>query len=398
MKNKAILCKRICQSLKNLYQGLKINLTYECLECLLRQAKFTARIHCKQSDKNPQDSFDKEQEVCKMVEAIFGVLEDFKNIEIQNANPTNQELTRRDKAKLQNLLKEFFSVQYGISLDSAPYKSKAIAESFAENDFEIPPTMLAVPVYDEICKALNTTAPYAQIKQQNICKARFYKQQFLESLQDKLQNNAKTSKILEFAIRICVLGNVLDYGAQEQFDLEEQAQKILQLPFAIFDLESFMCGLVKAKNLVIIGDNAGENEFDEILIDALQILYPYLKIFYFVRGAEIINDITLADLKDTDSRILNLVEVVDSGVMSPGFIESLATKKARDIYKEADLILAKGMGNFESMESVARQDKRIFLLFKIKCNVVKNYLRQNLGDFVFWNPNVCMVSKSENPY
>ncbi len=218
-----------------------------------------------------------------------------------------------------------------------------------------------------------------------------YKQYFLESLHKKIESQASVAKILEFAIRISVLGNVLDYGAQMSFDLEEQAQRILEVPFASFDLESFLCRLKSAKNLVMIGDNAGENEFDEILIIALNLLYPHLEIFYFVRGAEIINDITLSDLKHTDSAIFTLAKVVDSGVMSPGFIESLASAEAKEIYHNADVILAKGMGNFESMENSAKQDERIFLLFKIKCDVVKNYLQKNLGDFVFFNPNLYTI-------
>ncbi|WP_297813749.1 ARMT1-like domain-containing protein [uncultured Helicobacter sp.] len=257
-----------------------------------------------------------------------------------------------------------------------------------QGDFEIPPTLLAVLVYDKICNALNNSEPYGAIKIASIQKARLYKQRFLESLQKKVINQTSTKEILEFAIRICVLGNVLDYGAQTHFDLEEQARKILESPFAFFDLESFMYALKSAKKLTMIADNAGENEFDEILLYALRVLYPALEIFYFVRGAEIINDITLRDLKKTDSNIFNLVEVIDSGVMSPGFIESLACINAKTIYKEADLILAKGMGNFESMENLAKQDRRVFFLFKIKCNVVKNYLQKNLGDFVFVNPSL----------
>lgn len=320
----------------------------------------------KESEKNKQKAY------CAVKE-IFATLEGFCKFVSENPNHKNQELTPQDKAKLQVLLSEFLKRKY-------PHIPAL------ENNFEIPPTLLAVLVYDKICQALNDVSPYAQIKLQGIRQARNYKQKFLKSLHEKLSRKANAKEVLEFAIRICVLGNVLDYGAQKQFDLEEQAQKILQSPFAYFDLRAFMSSLESAKNLVVIGDNAGENEFDEILICALKALYPNLEVFYFVRGAEIINDITLLDLKKTDSAMLHLAEVVDSGVISPGFLESLACKRARRIYQEADLVLAKGMGNFESMEESARQDKRIFLLFKIKCNVVRDYLQQNLGDFVFFSP------------
>ena len=340
---------------------------------MLKQAECTAGVQSLKSFQDSKESEKNKQKALGAVEEIFAALEGFQEFVSKNASPKNQKLTPKDKVKLQILLKEFFQNQY-------PFLSPL------ENDFEIPPTMLAILVYDKICQALNDVSPYAQIKLQSIQKARNYKQKFLELLREKLSHKASTKEVLEFAIRICVLGNVLDYGAQKQFDLEEQAQKILQSPFAYFDLRAFMSSLESAKDLVVIGDNAGENEFDEILIYALKALYPNLEIFYFVRGAEIINDITLSDLNKTDSAMLHLAKVVDSGVMSPGFLESLAHKEAREIYQEADLILAKGMGNFESMENAAKQDNRIFLLFKIKCNVVRDYLQQNLGDFVFFSP------------
>ena len=331
---------------------------------MLKQAQSTAKIHCAQFYKDSKESAQIEQTTCSVVKDLFQTLEDFQDLSLENSKNENRNLTFKDKAKLQDLMREFFKQKYALSFG---------VES--QNHFEIPPTMLAVLVYDRIHKSLKDFSPYGKIKEASIQKARLYKQYFLESLHKKIESQASITQILEFAIRISVLGNVLDYGAQMSFDLE-----------------SFLCRLKSAKNLVIIGDNAGENEFDEILIVALKSLYPHLEIFYFVRGAEIINDITLTDLKHTDSALFTLAKVVDSGVMSPGFIESLASAEAKEIYRNADVVLAKGMGNFESMENLAKQDKRIFLLFKIKCDVVKNYLQKNLGDFVFFNPNLYAIS------
>ena len=245
-------------------------------------------------------------------------------------------------------------------------------------------------MYEKISAILGMASPYQALKDSSIATAREYKKGFLEILQQKLlQERRDELAILTYALKICVLGNVLDYGAQHTFDLEAESQKILSSNFAYCDVEKFAQKLQKAKNLVFIGDNAGENEFDEILITALKSLYPHLEMVYFVRGAEIINDITLRDLERSDSKLFGLCRVVDSGVLSPGFIESLVSAEAREIYCRADLVLAKGMGNFESMESRVRgaiSDSRIFFLFKIKCEVVRRFLQKNLGDFVFWNP------------
>ncbi|WP_083781368.1 damage-control phosphatase ARMT1 family protein [Helicobacter winghamensis] len=331
---------------------------YACLECLLKQASSTAKLQ--------NDSLEKS--VLEAIVAIFKDLDNFQNF-LKNHFDFSV-LTNQDKAKLQEQLRVFF-------------KNKGIV---LESDFEIPPTLLAVLVYEKISEILGNTQPYLEIKTRSIAQARIYKQGFLRNLEEILGQGLSAEEVLEYAVRICVLGNVIDYGSQYSFDLNLESKKILETNFAYFSLESFIKRVENAKQIVLIGDNAGENEFDEILIVALKALYPNLEIYYFVRGADIINDITLKDLKNSDSALFKICKVVDSGVLSPGFIEALASVEAKEIYKNADVILAKGMGNFESMELLARSDCRVFFLFKIKCNVVRDYLKKSLGDFVFFSP------------
>lgn len=246
-----------------------------------------------------------------------------------------------------------------------------------EKDREIPPTILAVVLYDKISKLTKNPAPYWQIKQQSIQKARLIK----ETLRKKLKTIPKENQ-LEFGIYCAVLGNVIDYGAEYAFDLEAECQRIFDFYFAYFHIDILKQQLQKARKIVYIGDNAGENELDEVLIQILKVHYPQLQIFYFVRGAEIINDITLDDLRQSNSELFRICEVRDSGVPSPGFIYELANIESQRLFEEADLIFAKGMGNFESLEKQARDDSRIFFLFKIKCSVVADYLNQKLGEFV----------------
>ncbi len=325
---------------------------------MLKQAQFTAKLQNNALEQN----------VLKAISAVFEGLEDFQKF-LENSSNFSA-LSIKDISKLKEQLCVFF-------------KDKGIALC---GDFEIPPTLLAVLVYEKIAEILKNPSPYLEVKTKSIAQAKIYKQGFMKNLETMLKKDCSAKEILEYAVRICVLGNVIDYGAQCSFDLELESKKILKAHFAYFELESFMKKLENAKQIAFIGDNAGENEFDEILIVALKALYPSLEIYYFVRGAEIINDITLRDLQNSDSALFSLCKVIDSGVLSPGFIEDLASINAKEIYKKVDVVLAKGMGNFESMESFARSDCRVFLLFKIKCNVVRNYLKKNLGDFVFFSP------------
>jgi len=78
--------------------------------------------------------------------------------------------------------------------------------------------------------------------------------------------------------------------------------------------------------------------------------------------------------------------LVDSGVDTPGFVFDRANKDTKKLFSEVDLILAKGMGNFECMESL--KDERVFFLFKVKCSVVANKIGKNIGDLICMNSRV----------
>lgn len=333
------------------------------MKCLLSQSASSVKIAC---GSNAQ-----EEKVIQEVLDFFYHLDGFKQLDRDAEIKDILELSVEDRKKLQEALIVFF-------------KQKNIA---LNGDFEIPPTLLAVKIYAIIAKILDNASLYGVTKKASIAQGRILKEGFLRDLEHKIQS-ANTKEVIEYALKICALGNVIDYGAQYTFDLEEEAKKILQANFAYFDIESFLEKIQDARSLVFIGDNAGENEFDEILITVLRRFYPKLEIFYFTRGAEIINDITFKDLKESKSRLFGLCNVVDSGVLSPGFIENLATREAREIYRCADMILAKGMGNFESLENSAKNDTRVYFLLKIKCNVVALHIQKNLGDFIFFAPSL----------
>lgn len=249
-------------------------------------------------------------------------------------------------------------------------------DSNLKKDFEIPPTLVAMPIYSALAKNLNNDDIYHTIKKDSIQKARKIK----ESLKKEIDIQDEES-LLKFGIYCAALGNVIDYGAQLKFDLEKEKDSLFNMQFKYFDIESFQEKLRYAKNLLYIGDNAGENELDEILIEVLQCLNPKLAITYFTRGQSIINDITMQDLKKSNSNLFNMRDVVDSGIGTPGFIPDLSSAKAYEIYNTADLILSKGMGNFESLESF--KNPKIFFLFKVKCSVVSDYLNADIGSFVF---------------
>lgn len=247
-----------------------------------------------------------------------------------------------------------------------------------------PPPEVAIKVYETLAKETCTLDIYADIKRECIQKARIIVDILLEN---KPCFNGIEDE-LEWAVRLAALGNVIDYGSESEFNIQSEMFDLNGLEFSCFDFAPLVEKLRKSKLMLYFGDNAGENIFDEILLGSIRSHFPNIRLIYFTRGKPIINDITMNDLLKYEEckKIFEICEVKDSGASSPGFLYESSNMDTRKLFDKADVILAKGMGNFECLENLL--DSRIFLLFKIKCQVVaknlnlpvgKMMLRQNMG-------------------
>ncbi|MBD3797353.1 MAG: DUF89 family protein, partial [Campylobacterales bacterium] len=180
------------------------------------------------------------------------------------------------------------------------------------------------------------------------------------------------------ATKIAVAGNVIDLAAEVEFDLHEELENIFHIDFAHNDFKTFAFELENAKSVLMIADNVGEHIFDKLFIETLRELHPEKSFFYMVRGNPIINDVTIKEAKEAGFD--TLCNLVDSGVNTPGFTYERATKEARELFDSVDLIISKGMGNYECMSPSHRSN--ICFLLKVKCNVVANSLGKNIGDII----------------
>lgn len=270
-------------------------------------------------------------------------------------------LTNECKICLYNQIERFLKGNNNNILDKINNKIETL-------DTNIPPPQAAIEIYKILSENLQCSDPYKQIKEDSI--------KFAKIISKTINVNN-----LNEAIKASVIGNAIDYGSQSTQDIQSALQNTMNEDFAINDVEKFDNALKKAKTMLFIADNAGENYFDEILIKFIKQNYN-VKITYIVRGSAIINDLTIEDIKEHKS-LFQLCDVKDSGIPSPGFIYDLANEDTKKYFDCASLILAKGMGNFECLEST--KDERLFLLFKIKCNVVSDFTKQKVNKLVFTN-------------
>ncbi len=238
---------------------------------------------------------------------------------------------------------------------------------------QTPPEAAAV-LYPKISKIVQKEDLYEQKKIESTNKA--FK--FIDFIKENI--NSSSDKI-DSALRAATAGNVIDFATEISFEIDKEIEKIFKANFAIDHKDLFSKKLKNSKSLLIIGDNVGEHVFDKIMIETIKDIYPNLDIFYLVRGKPIINDVTVVEAHEID--LDKVCQIVDSGVETPGFIYEKANKKAKNLYDSCDLVLAKGMGNFECMEEY--KDERLFFLFKVKCSVVAEKIGKNIGDLICMN-------------
>lgn len=308
-----------------------MNLTHTCLECLYAQIyNFLHILQPPQSDKI-------RDEILTQTKAIIDSLGD--------------------------------SIRSGDSAESNAQSSGDTHTSCVHHAY--PPPKAAIAVYDVLAKILGNPDPYKAIKTHSI-----------ESAAKILASATHTyTDTISDGVKIAALGNVIDYGSQSRFSFESDFS-FAHLAFAHFDIEAFEQALGNAKNLLYIADNAGENLFDTILLKNIKKHYPQIQSTYLVRGAPIINDLTLSDVAHPLCEELHtLCDVRSSHMRSPGFIYADAPIEMRTMFDNADVIVAKGMGNYECLESLKRNN--LFLLFKVKCSVVAEYSGFELGKMVF---------------
>jgi len=253
----------------------------------------------------------------------------------------------------------------------------SVAGMIPEWSFDETPPQVAARVYPKIAKLLQTDDIYYDFKREATERAKAFIP-FVEEMIDKHNDKFHAS------LKAAVAGNVIDLAAMEQFDLQEEVEKVFDSPFEIDDSEELRNILQNSKNLLVVGDNAGEHLFDKVMMKCLKNLFPNLHIFYAVRGKPIINDITIDEA--IEAGLDEVAEIVDSGVDTPGLDLNLASNKMMSVYKQADVVLAKGMGNYESLNGVSIRPT--FFLLKVKCSVVAASLGRNVGDIICYKESL----------
>lgn len=239
-------------------------------------------------------------------------------------------------------------------------------------DLKLSPPEISAPLYHAAGRICGTSDPFLARKVR-------YTHEALKFLPVIEPITRDADDPFEMAVRISIAGNIIDFGTGENRDCLDVAgivDRFIEKPIRVGDLKALHQTALSARNILFIGDNAGETVFDRPF---LSILREMGDIYYATRDVPVINDVTVKDA--VLAGIGSYAKIISSGSSLPGTVLGKCSAEFRKIYEDADLIIAKGQGNFETMTELPR-DGRLFMLFIIKCNVAARQIGGEVGDMV----------------
>ena len=240
-----------------------------------------------------------------------------------------------------------------------------------------PPEMGRI-IYRMVSRVTGTRDPYARIKAES-------NQRALKLYPRLKQKIARSQDRLGAAVRLAIAGNIIDYGVKNSLNVEHELKKMLGSESRVIRQENkklyqygrFKRVLRKAKTVLFLADNAGETVFDRLLIEEIKREDPKKQIFYAVKTGPTINDAL-----EEDARFCGIdrtAKIISNGLAAPGTILSLCSRSFLRIFHQADMVISKGQGNFESLSCAPRP---VFFLFMAKCSVVAKHVGCRMGDII----------------
>ncbi len=243
-----------------------------------------------------------------------------------------------------------------------------LLREIAAMDWNVMPVSIAQRIQRLIRKETGQTDPYRSLKDRMNRAA-------LDLLPALTATLRQSRDPREAATRLAIAGNLLDAGSKSRIDIDELEKRL----DSVWDapLDGDVMALFQAADaahcILYLADNAGEIVFDRLLIEAL----PTEKITVAVRGMPVINDATLDDAEIAG--IPEVAPVFGNGSDAPGTIVEECSDEFKYWFNRADMIIAKGQGNYETLADI---DRNIYFLLTVKCPIIGAEVNAPVGAMI----------------
>jgi uncharacterized protein with ATP-grasp and redox domains len=246
---------------------------------------------------------------------------------------------------------------------------RAVLSAVERMNLQESPPAMACKIHQIIRAVAGEEDPYRGVKD----RSNRFVMDLLPELRDLVSGSPDP---FQTAVRLAIAGNVIDYGVCSEVTDEHVRSSIewsLNARLDLEMLEALRNEVCRAGSVVYLADNAGEIVCDRLLLE----LFPAARVVLAVKARPVVNDATLADAVATG--LTDLVQVVDNGSDVPGTILSQCSDTFCRRFHEARLVIAKGQGNYETLND---EDRRVYFLFKAKCPVIARDVGCEVGEMV----------------
>jgi damage-control phosphatase, subfamily I len=258
----------------------------------------------------------------------------------------------------------------GATDDQVKSAMRTVFCELAAVDFNATPPVTAQKIYRIVRAAMRSEDPYDKDKK------RFneFALGLLPEMKRRLEAYGNT---FSGKVKLSIAANIIDFGKNSNLTEEEvqiSFDRALQTPVDEDATDRLRDAVQAADSVLFLCDNAGEIVFDRFLIEEM----PLDKITCVVKGFPVINDATIDDAETAGLK--GLVKIIANGSDAPGTILEQCSPEFKQAFHRADVVIAKGQGNFETLSGVS--DKRIFFLLQVKCPIIARDIGYPVGTFV----------------
>jgi uncharacterized protein with ATP-grasp and redox domains len=227
-------------------------------------------------------------------------------------------------------------------------------------DFRLSPPVNAVSIYTRIAELGGCEDPFAALKKESNEAA----VQLRPRLEEIIESSADPAAT---AVKLAMAGNIIDYGAQQTFDVEQTIGNCLDKEPWGSGMAQFLADVDRSGRILYLGDNCGELVFDGLFIK--QLAGQGKEVVLAVKERPIINDALPVDA--VVCGLDKYCTVITNGTGCPGTPLARCSENFQEVFLNADLIISKGQGNFETLVGAKGP---IYYLLTVKCGVVADHL------------------------
>lgn len=236
---------------------------------------------------------------------------------------------------------------------------------------------LGTDLHHMIMTETNNNDPYKKLREEG--------NEIAQRLIPMVNELIEKDESLENYVKIAVAGNVIDFGAlDENTDMESLLKRQITRKPAINETKSLDMALKKAKNILFLTDNGGEIVFDKLLIKKIKEDYD-VNITVALKENPILNDALIPDAEKLN--IDKYAHIISTGASSVGVVKDYISKELKEYMDSVDLIISKGMGNYEGLTEM-HIETPVFFLLTTKCNVISREIGVPLGSPVIVKKNL----------